>query len=38
MAFDTCEAITPINVHLGDDSVMEDFEMGSIVIEVLVKG
>lgn len=38
MAFDTYEVIAPINVHLGNDSIMEDFEMGYIVIEVLVKG
>ena len=38
MAFDTYEVIAPINVHLGDDSVMENFEMGSIVVEVLVEG
>lgn len=38
MAVDTYEVIAPVNVHLGDDSVIENFEMESIVIEVMMKG
>ena len=37
-AFNTYEVIAPRNVHLGDDSVVEAIGVGSIVVEVLVRG
>jgi transposase InsO family protein len=37
-AFDTYEVIAPRNVHLGDDSVVEAIGLGSIVVEVSVRG
>ena len=37
-AFDTYEVITPYNVHLDDNSVVEAIGMGSIIVEAIVKG
>ena len=37
-AFDTYEVIPSRNVHLGDDSVVDAVGVGSIVVEVLVRG
>src|SRR5918997_5494584 len=38
VAFDTYEVITSRNVHLGDDSVVDAVGIGSIVVQVLVRG
>ena len=38
MAFHTYEVISPRNVHLGDDSVVNAIGIGSILVEVLVRG
>ena len=37
-AFATYEVISPRNVHMGDDSIVEAVGMGSIVVEVMVRG
>jgi hypothetical protein len=37
-AFDMYEVIPTRNVHMGDDSIVEAIGMGSILVEVLVKG
>ncbi len=37
-AFDTYEVIPTRNVHMGDDSIVEAIGMGSILVEVMVKG
>ena len=37
-AFDTYEVIPPRNVHLGDDSVVNAIGVGSIVVDVIVRG
>lgn len=37
VAFDTYEIITPCNVHLGDDSVVEVIGMESNVVEAIVR-
>ncbi len=36
--FDTYEVIPTRNVHMGDDSIVEAIRMGSILVEVMVKG
>jgi transposase InsO family protein len=38
VAFNTYEVISPRNVHLGDDSVVDAVGVGSIVVDVLVRG
>lgn len=37
-ALDMYEIIAPHNVHLSDNSVVEAIEMGSIVVEGIVRG
>jgi NAD-dependent dihydropyrimidine dehydrogenase PreA subunit len=37
-AFDMYEVIPTRNVHMGDDSIVEAIGMGSILVEVMVKG
>ena len=37
-AFDTYEVITPRKVHLEDNSIVEGIGMGTIVVQVMVKG
>jgi hypothetical protein len=37
-AFDMYEVIPTCNVHMGDDSIVEAIGMGSILVEVMVKG
>ncbi len=37
-AFDMYEVIPTRNVHMGDDSTVEAIGMGSILVEVMVKG
>jgi hypothetical protein len=37
-AFDMYEVIATRNVHMGDDSIVEVIGMGSILVEVMVKG
>jgi hypothetical protein len=37
-AFDMYEVIPTRNVHMGDDSIVEAIGMGSIFVEVMVKG
>jgi hypothetical protein len=37
-AFDTYEVIPTRNVHMGDDSIVEAIGMGSILVQVMVKG
>ena len=36
--FDTYEVVASQNVHLGNDSIVEAIGMGSIVVEVIIKG
>ena len=36
--FDTYEVITPRDVHLGDNSAIQDIGMGSIVVEAIIEG
>jgi hypothetical protein len=36
--FDTYEVIPTRNVHMGDDSIVEAIGMGSILVQVMVKG
>ncbi len=38
VAFDMYEVIPTHNVHMGDDSIVEAIGMGSILVEVMVKG
>jgi hypothetical protein len=38
LAFDTYEVLTSRSVHLGDDSILEAIGIGSIVMEVMVRG
>lgn len=38
MTFYTYKVIVTYNVYLGDDSIMNTIGMGSIVVEVMVKG
>jgi hypothetical protein len=38
MTFNTYEVIAPNIVYLDDDSIMKVVGMGSIVVEVMVKG
>ena len=38
VAFDMYEVIPTRNVHMGDDSIVEAIGMGSILVEVMVKG
>ena len=38
VAFHTYEVISPRNVHLGDDSIVDAIGVGSIIVEVLVRG
>lgn len=38
MTFYTYKVIVAYNVYLDDDSIMETIGMGSIVVEVMVKG
>lgn len=36
--FDTCEGIVPRNAYLDNDNIVRAIGMGSIVVEVLVRG
>jgi hypothetical protein len=38
LAFDTYKVLTLRSVHLGDDSILEAIGIGSIVVEVMVRG
>jgi hypothetical protein len=38
LTFDTYEVFTSQSVHLGDDSILEAIGIGSIVVEVMVRG
>ena len=38
LAFDIYDVLTSQNVYLGDDNILEAIGIGSIVVEVIVKG
>jgi hypothetical protein len=38
VAFDMYEVIPTRNVHMGDDNIVEAIGMGSILVEVMMKG
>lgn len=37
-AFHTYEVITPCNVHLDNNNIVQDIRMGSIVVEAILEG
>lgn len=37
-AFDTYEIITPYNVHLNDNNVIQAIKMDTIIVESILKG